>query len=455
MGCLKGSKNLLILQSFLKNPNSPKTICLEGSMRSGKSISIEQTILMEAAKGQDYVARCFRRDGTVAKKSLKPDFFMLLKSQLPELWSRDCWNDRDACYTMPVGGENAGKIFLAGTNDPETLKGQTQVDAFINECTETSLEAKRQIEGRTKRYKFYDWNPSLTDHWIFTDVLGQDPTKYCYIHSTYKDNPYLTQEIIESIEKWEPTPDNIRAGTASNWHWQVYGLGKRARREGAVYTNWQITDKWPDRMACTRWGYGLDFGFSIDPTALLELAYFQDNLYIREIVYETGLINLKRVNMPNIRSLEGLLEENEIDKDAVIRADSAHPDLISELGVAGYRVIGFNKSQGGAKGYVLSGINRCQQQNIRVHRSSYNVIKEFENYTWKRDINDVQLNEPIGDFNHAMDAMRGWVMDEIKPKRIEPKNYNRETNKRPMDPFYGIRKVNHRKVLQRQRGGYI
>ena len=392
---------------------------------------------MEAAAEPNYVGRAFRRDATVAKKTLRPDLFLILREMMPELWSQKNWNDRDACYTFPTNSPNRGRIYLAGTNDPATLKGQTQIDSFFNESTEHSLEAKRQMESRTERYKTYDWNPSESDHWIFTDVLAQDPSKYFYIHSTFRDNPYLTDEIVASIEKWEPTTENIKAGTASDWHWQVYGLGLRAQRPGAIYTDWRTTEQWPERMACSRWGYALDFGFSIDPTALVECAFFQDHLYLREIVYETGLINLKRQTAPGIPSLEGRLQENNIDKASPIWADSAHSDLIAELNIAGYNVQGFNKKRGTEGKYVLTGIKRLQQQSVRVHHSSNNIIREKNNYIWKHDKNNVQLNEPIGDFNHALDAIRGWAMEELEPRRVGPRGRARVVHSK-IDPYAGL-----------------
>ena len=450
MGLIKGAKNLYALQSHLAKPNPVKTICLEGSMRSGKTYAVEQTMTKEAANEPNYVGRLFRKDGTVAKKVFTPDLFEILQEQFPEVWSRNNWNEQKGCYTFPTNGEKAGKLYLSGTNDPDTLKGCKQTDAFIDEAPEHSLEAKRQIEGRTERFKIYGWNPSASDHWIFTEVLRQDPSKYFYVHSTFEENPYLTEEIKNSIRKWEPTKENIEAGTASPWHWDVYGLGKRGQRPGAVYTNWELTENWPSRMACTRWCYGLDFGFSIDPTVLIEFAYFQDKIYIRELVYETGLINLRRENEPSVRSLEGRLIELNVGKRDLIRADSAHPDLIAELNIAGYNVIGFKKTKGPKYGYVKTGILRTQQHRIFVHRASYNIIKELNNYTWKRDPRtDVQLDEPIGDFNHAMDPLRGCVMDELNPKRISSSDSSERARQRKTSPYAGLKKRsrNHSKPI--------
>ncbi len=447
MGTIKGAKNLFAIQNHLAKPDFAKTICLEGSMRSGKTFGAEQTLVKEAAESSGYVGRMFRRDATVAKKSLGPDLFEILSEQFPEVWARKNWNDQKACYTMPTNGENAGQLYLAGTNDPDTLKGCKQTDALFDETTEHSLEAKRQMEGRTKRLKIYAWNPSAADHWIFTETLRQDPSKYLYVHSTFQENPYIfmphaeSNEIPNSILKWEDTKENREAGTVSKWHWDVYGLGKRGQRPGCVYTNWEVTDDWPNRLACNRWCYGLDFGFSIDPTAFIEFAYFQDRIYLRELVYETGLINLRRENEPNVRSLEGLLIELDIDKRALIRADSAHPGLIAELNIAGYNVVGFNKSRGPKYGYVKTGILKTQQHRIFVHRSSYNIIREFNNYTWRRDPRtDVQLDEPIGDFNHTMDPLRGCVMDELTPKRINSSADRQRGQEQKLNVFAGLKR---------------
>jgi phage terminase large subunit len=422
-------------------------------MRSGKTYAAQQTMIKRGAENPKYVGRMFRRDATVAKKAFGPDLFEILQEQFPEVWSRNNWNEQKACYTFPTNGEQAGKIYLGGTNDPETLKGCKQTDALFDEATEHSLEAKRQMEGRTQDLKIYAWNPSASDHWIFTETLRQPEDRYFYVHSTFEENPYLDEEIKENIRKWEPTKENIAAGTASKWHWDVYGLGKRGQRPGAVYTNWEITDDWPMRMACNRWCYGLDFGFSIDPTVLIEFAYFQDRVYLRELVYEIGLINLRRENEPSVPSLEQRLIELDIGKRDLIRADAAHPDLIAELVVAGYNVVKFSNARGPKYGWVKTGILKTQQHRILVHRASYNVIKEFNNYTWKRDPRtDVQLDEPIGDFNHAMDPLRGCVMDELTPKRIDYSGDRKRSTITKQDVFAGLRRTGSKpyKLMQRR-----
>jgi len=424
---IRGNKNLELL---LKNHQNEKktTIVLKGSTRSGKTFDVMSFLCFRAATVKGYIGRCFRRDATVAKRTLKPDLFQVLANYYPGLWDRKNWNEQNACYTFPHTG---GKLYLAGSSEPETLRGQKQTDAFLNECTEQSLEAKRQIEMRTEGYKIYDFNPSTLEAWIYTDVLKQSPEKYLYIHSTYKDNRFLSPEIIRSIEKWEPTPENINEGTASEWHWSIFGLGIEASKPGCVYTNWSETTDWPSKMACTRHGYFLDFGFSIDPTALGEAAFFQDTLYLRELVYETGLINLVRVTNPEVPSLEGRLKDLGITRDDFITADAAHPDLINELNIANFHVYGVPKTKNvGAEGWVLTGIKKTQAQKIKVFRSSINLIKEFNNYTWKRDPRtDIQLNKPIGDFNHLLDGVRTWVMHNLTPRRIDNRQGIRSSSK--------------------------
>jgi phage terminase large subunit len=403
--------NLQVTDNFDAINENEKDICvLEGSSRSSKTISIIQYLIIRCIE-KPIVVRSFRSDQTVCRKTLVPDFQWVLNSQFPDV--QGVWNKQEACYTF----ENGSQYFFDGC-DPAKLHGMRQNIAHLNEVMEFSYSAWNQIAARTTGLKIFDYNPSLTHHWLFDTILTRPAAEFTYIHSTFKDNPFLSRQQVSEIMAWEPTIENKKQNTANQWLWDVYGLGKRGRREGAIYTRWELTKGWPDRYACTRWGYGLDFGYSIDPTALVECCVFQDSLYLRERIYETKLVATRSESNPKIPCIENLLEELEVDRNAKIYADSARPDSIAELAGVGFNVYPVHKNPGS----INSGIQRVQRFKIFVHISSQNIQRELENYTWARDRKSEQLlDKPIDEFNHALDAVRYWGMEELEP--VTPVKY--------------------------------
>jgi phage terminase large subunit len=423
MAEIDGTKNLRALLE-----NDKPIIVLEGSTRSTKTYSIIQYIVMMCLQSK-IIARSFRSDQTVCRKTLVPDFLSILANNFPEL-GLDGWNKTEACYTF----SNGSKYFFDGC-DPAKLHGMKQDIAHLNEVMEIEFASWNQIKIRTSGLKIFDYNPSLTHHWLFNTVMKRSEGKFNYIHSTYKDNPFLEDEQVAEIEAWEPTKENINQGTNDKWLWEVYGLGKRGRRKGTIYTRWEITEQWPERMACNRWGYGLDFGFSIDPTALIECCLFQDELYVRERIYETGLVATISESNPNFPSIERSMKELKVDKYAKIIADRARPDSIADLAGVGYNVIPYHQSTNA----INPGIQRLQRFSIKVHIGSQNLQRELENYTWKIDPKTEEVTDiPIDKFNHALDAIRYWGMENLEPVRVQ--NYDAYSeDQESYDPYSLLR----------------
>ncbi|MDP0495061.1 MAG: phage terminase large subunit [Verrucomicrobiota bacterium JB024] len=400
------------------------TVCLEGSTRSTKTWSILEyliNLLMQHA----LVATCFRHDSTTHDRAAVRDFKEIMAERYPAEWQRGKrFNKQSKTFTFSSGGV----LEFAGANDKQKLHGPARDIAWLNEAMEIRLDAYRQIAVRTRLLTILDWNPSLSHHWVFEQVLGQPNVRY--VHSTYKDNPYLTGKQVAEIEKREPTPANLAAGTADPYWWDVYGLGKRGRREGAIFMNWQVTDEWPQRQLCYRHGYGLDYGFSADPTALVECAVYNDALYLREIVYETELVAQHNPLYPDVPSIEGRFTERGVEKLARIHAENARPEINRALSLSGYRIVPTKKSPDS----VHNGIQLLKGIPLYVHRGSHNLQMELENYVWKKTPDGVVTDEPEDEFNHAIDAVRYWALKELKPR---PRNLEEsgqaqvfETNRR-------------------------
>lgn len=384
---------------------------LEGSSRSSKTYTILQWLILQALQRPGITIRGYRNDQTTIAKTVVPDFQAIMRFHF-RCWDSDAWNKQEKKYTFP----NGTIITFDGTMDTSKLHGLRQDIAWLNEVMEITLDAWRQIEMRTTGQVLMDFNPSISSHWVFTTILTRDSGVY-YQHSTYRDNPFLSARQIQAIERLEPSPANQRQGTANEWAWRVYGKGERAGREGRIYTNYRQTDHWPDPMLCIRHGFGLDFGFSNDPSAVVECALFQDELYLRLHVYETGLLTVKPTTRATTPSIEGRMEESGIDRNQLIIADCARPDSIAELQSAGYNLAPCVKG----KDSIVNGIQTLQGFTLVVHRQSQAIIEELENYTWKKHNATGQwLDEPIDDFNHALDATRYWAMSNLSARQIRP-----------------------------------
>ena len=387
--------------------NEKPVIVLEGSSGSGKTYSIIQYLIDRCTQEK---LRVFagRYDGTTCDGSIIADFRDIMQDQFG-IWERGRWNATRRIYTFRTGAE----LRFGELKNVEKLHGPRQDICWINEAMEVGYDSWTQLRMRTRQLAILDFNPSLTQHWVFDRVLSRDPSEYTYVHSTFRDNPYLSPAAVEEILGYEDTPANRERGTADPWRWQVYGLGKRGVRENVIFRLWDKVDEWPDRFLCPRWGFGLDFGFASDPSALVQCAIFQEDLFMRERLYEAGLVAGKSASVPSLPSIEGRLEELEIPQDVRIWADCARPDSIYELQQAGWNLVPCAKGPDS----VLAGINLMRGRRIRVLRSSQNLQRELEMYVWKQKPDGTILEEPEDEYNHLLDGARYWAMGEIGPKK--------------------------------------
>jgi len=404
------TKNYRFLESL---PEDISIAILEGSTRSTKTYSTMQYLIIDWCLGKPgSTVRCFRHDSTTHNKTTIKDFKEIMHTL--GLWGDGSWNGTEKEFKWA----NGSLFSFAATSDEQKLHGLKQDIAFFNEVMEVSDDAYAQVSFRTTALIIMDFNPSFNHHWVFSEIMNPDNKDWAYQHSTYQDNPFLTPQQIASIEKYEPTPANKKAGTADAWKWDVYGLGKRGKIEGAVFNFFSVTDFFPKRSMCQRWGMGLDFGFSLDPAALIECALFQDCLYLREWIYETGLITTPNINYPNEPSIEGHLRELGIDGDVTIYADCAEAKSIADLQLSGFNVIPCNKSSAGTKeGSILHGIDLMKQRKIFLYQGSSNLQLEFEHYRWKKGVSGDFTRKPVDKDNHLCDAARYWALAELQQQK--------------------------------------
>ncbi len=307
------------------------------------------------------------------------DFLSIMQQH--QYFKDENWNRSDFIYTFETGS----KIEFFSADQPSKTRGPRRDRLFLNECNNITFEAFDQLEVRTKDYVYLDWNPT-TEFWFYTEVLKRDDVEHLII--TYLDNEALDPAIVRSIEQRK---------TNKAW-WQVYGLGQLGEIETRIYTGWQIIDSIPHEARLER--YGLDFGYTNDPTAIVAIHYYNGGYILDEIAYQKGLSN-KMIS-------DILLNQPK----ALTVADSAEPKSIAEIKVYGLSVIPADKGPGS----VLQGIQYVQQQQISVTKQSINLIKEYRNYVWITDRDGKILNTPLDLYNHTMDAGR-YALQSLKPKK--------------------------------------
>ena len=301
------------------------------------------------------------------------------------------WNKTENTYEFETGT----KIEFFSADQPGKVRGPRRDILFINEANNIPYETFDQLEIRTKDLVWLDWNP-ISEFWFYTDVMNKPNVDFLIL--TYKDNEGLDQKIIDSIES--------RRGN-KNW-WKVYGEGQLGEVEGRIYTGWGVIDSIPDSAKLKN--YGLDFGYTNDPTAIVATYKINDTIILDEICYRTGMLN-------------GDIYQVMKDKEGLIIADSASPKDIAELNQLGLTIQAAIKG----KNSVNYGIQVVQSKKILVTKRSINLLKEYRNYLWEKDANDKNVNVPQDFNNHLLDALRYSLTklynDEI-PAQLPPAQFS-------------------------------
>jgi len=278
--------------------------------------------------------------------------------------------------------------FNSYDNEQDAKSGKRDY-LFINEANGIPYNVFEQLSLRTRKKVFIDYNPD-TSFWVHDKVIPLETTEL--IISDHRHNPFLTDKTRAKIEGLKDKDLDL---------WKVYARGITGRIEGLVLKKWYTTTESFDDKELI--GYGIDFGFTNDPTAMVEVRMQDGELWIKEIIYETGLTN---------QDISSRMEVLDISKGTLIVADSAEPKSIEELRRLRWTVDGVKKG----KDSVMFGINLLKGYTINVDAKSKNLIKELEQYRWKVDKNGDGLNVPIDTYNHAIDALRYLVMHKFSKK---------------------------------------
>ena len=366
---------------FYQTLNSNKRIIVhQGGSRSGKTYAITQYLL--------YLL-------TTSKKKL---IITIARKTLPALRGsvfRDFMEIADNIGLLEKGILNKAEFtfkyknhlveFISLDNEMK-VRGRKRDICWLNEANEFYIEDFNQLSLRTSKQMLLDFNPSDVIHWIYSDVCTRDD---CDIFiSTYKNNAFIDLEIKKEIERLKEKDEQ---------RWRVYGLGKRATfKEGQIFDNWKWID-YKDFPDVEEKAYGLDFGYSNDPSALIEVKRKNDRLYIHELIFKRGMTNQDLYNeMKN----KGIHEE-------LIIADSAEPKSIDELKRMGLYV----KPSIKGKGSVLAGIQILKGYEVFASKQSKNLLQEYQYYIWEENRDGIKVNKiKQNGQDHLMDAFRYAVI---------------------------------------------
>jgi phage terminase large subunit len=314
------------------------------------------------------------------KRGVMRDFLLIMEAH--GYFKPSLWNKTDYTYTFETGS----KIEFFSADQPGKVRGPRRDRLFINECNNIPFETYEQLEVRTKEFIFLDWNPT-NEFWFYEFVKNREDCEHIIL--TYLDNEALDLSIVQSIESRRE-----RHG----W-WKVYGMGELGEVEGKIYKDWEIIDEVPHFARLER--YGLDFGYSNDPTAIVAVYYYNGGYIWDEIAYQKGLSNKQIADI--------LLNQ----VPTLVIADSAEPKSIDEIKIHGVNITGAEK---GADS-VNNTIQLVQDQRISVTKRSVNIIREYRNFLWETDKAGKILNVPEKTFKHSMDA-GGYAMASIIKKPI-------------------------------------
>lgn len=360
--------------------NTSRFVSSCGGTRSGKTYSTLQIFFLlalndKSATVNSVVSETFPH----LKRGAIRDF----KAILGESWDESAWSKSESTYTFPSGTI----IEFFSADSPAKVHGPARDRLFINEAQNISYDVARQLFVRTKGLIICDYNPTHS-FWLNEIIESQD--NCVRVHSTYLDNmDRITGESMLTAEQIAEIESNKRD---ANWWW-VYGEGKVGTLEGLIYEDFELIDAMPDPASLVE-VYGIDFGFTNDPTALVRclIDTRRKALYVDELCYRKGMLN---------SDIVAELRAQNIQRTATIFADCAEPKSIAEIGMHGYNIKPCFKGVSRTEQ-----VNHIKQYKLHFTKRSLNAIREARNYLWKADKDGRRLNEPQDGNDHALDAMR-------------------------------------------------
>jgi len=376
--------NIQATNIFERNWEATKRwVINQGGARSSKTYSILQVLICKALSSEyPITVSIVRKSLPALKKSILRDFISILESL--DLYDEENHNKTDNVYML-----NGSTFEFFSIDVAIKYRGSKRDYLYCNEANELTYEDIFQLQIRTTQQIFVDFNPSDAQSWLY-DLQDNRKEEVDFIKSTYKDNDFLEQSIIDEIKKLEFTDTE---------YYKIYALGERGGLKDLVYTFHEIDDIPTDKAQLV--ALGLDFGFTNDPTALVEVYKFENNLYFNEMIYQRGLTN---------DDIAKLMGELGVLRFHDIVADSAEPKSCEEIRRYGFSIKPAIKGPDS----IVNGIDILKRHKLHVTKQSTNLITEFNRYKWSKDSGGNLLNKPVDIFNHGLDAIRYVALNILK-----------------------------------------
>lgn len=359
--------NLQATRVFKENYSANQRFVVnQGGTGSSKSYSLAQLFIVKSLETSGNVFSVVRKSMPSLRATAMRDFFNILMGL--EIYDEARHKKTENIYTI-----NGNEIEFFGLDEPQKVRSRRRDYLWINEANELSQESFRQLNMRTNKQVFMDFNPSDEFHWIYDDILTRSDCKL--VVSTYLDNPFLPSEVVKEIEHFKELDQN---------YWNIYGLGQRGVSSVRIYTTWELIDSLPEGEMV----YGLDFGWN-HPTALTRVVLKDDDVYTQEVIYESYITNQDLIKKMN---------DIGIDKNTYMFADSAEPQRIEEIKKAGYNIYPADKD-------VKKGIDTIKSRRLFVDKASSNALKELKSYSWKTK-DDRVIDDPVKIRDDFVDSLR-------------------------------------------------
>ena len=348
-----------------------KIIINQGGTRSGKTFNILLYIIFYyCLNNSNKTITICRKTYPALRATVLRDFINILREH--NLYSEDNHNKSSSEYNL-----FGNLIEFISLDQPVKVRGRKRHLLFINEANELFWEDWQQLLFRTSDKIILDYNPSEEYHWIYDKIIPREDANF--LKTTYKDNPFLEQSLIDEIERLKYTDEQ---------YWQIYGLGEKGISKATIF----------DYIECNQVpfeaevvSFGMDFGFTNDPTALVKVSKLDNNLYIEELLYRT---------MMTTGDIHNFLK-GKVNREPIY-ADSSEPRIIEELRRMGWSIRASLKGRDS----VNAGIDLLKRFKIHIHKDSTNAIQEFRNYKWLEDKTGKLTNKPEDKNNHIADAVR-------------------------------------------------
>lgn len=374
-----------------------------GGASSGKSHGVVQKIIIKALLDWKYPRKVLflRKVATSIRDSIFEDVIQCLSSFRVLEYCKV--NKSSYRILLPNGAE----LLFKGMDDPEKIKSIKAVsDVVMEEASEFNLDDYTQLTLRLREKKhkhkqiYLMFNPVSKANWVYKAFFEKQHKDTVIYHSTYKDNRFIDEITKQNIEE---------LAERNEAYYKIYALGEFATLDKLIFPKYEKRILNKDKLRALPSFFGLDFGYTNDPTAFMHVKLDTANktLYIVEEYVKKGLLNNQIADV--IKNL-GYAKE-------IINADSAEQKSIAELQVLGLnRCIPVKKGQGS----ILQGIQFLQQFKIVVDERCVKTIEELDNYTWQKDRKTNEyINKPTDTYNHCIDAVRYSLQNFIFKKQVD------------------------------------